>query len=326
MCLQALGAKVVGISFDPGTTRPLFEILRPRLALLKDHQFDVRDGNACTAAFAEAAPSVVFHLAAQPLVRQSYRDPRETFQTNILGTANLLEACRQAGTVKAIVVVTTDKCYENREWEHPYRECDPLGGYDPYSASKACAEIVTASYRDSFLKQAGIAVATARAGNVIGGGDFSEDRLIPDAVRSFASDNPLVLRNPSATRPWQHVLEPLSGYLALAEKLLAEPNGNFDEAWNFGPDPNDNATVGDVARRFSDLWGAGQIEEMAAHDGPHEAGLLMLDSSKARERLGWKPRWDLDTALARTAEWYMAWHRGEDVAELTQRQIEDYFS
>jgi len=315
-CLRREGAEVCGISFDPSTPRILHELLKPRPGMQADIQCNLRDFISTARFVSELQPSLVFHLAAQPLVRQSYRAPLETWSTNVLGTANLLEACRQAGTVKAIVIITTDKCYENREWEQPYRECDPLGGHDPYSASKACAEIVAASYRDSFLKQAGIAVATARAGNVIGGGDFAEDRLIPDAVRAFTSDMPLVLRNPSATRPWQHVLEPLSGYLALAEKMLSEPEGNFDEAWNFGPDAGGNATVGAVAKRFSQLWGAGQIEEMAAHDGPHEAGLLMLDTSKARERLGWKP----------PAEWYMAWHRGEDVAELTQRQIEDYFS
>jgi CDP-glucose 4,6-dehydratase len=325
-CLRREGAEVCGISFDPSTPRFLHELLKPHPGVQADIQCDLRDFTSTARSVSEMQPSLVFHLAAQPLVRSSYRDPLETWSTNVLGTANLLEACRQPGTVKAVVIITTDKCYENREWVYPYRECDRLGGRDPYSASKACTEIVAASYRDSFLNDAGIAIATARAGNVIGGGDFAEDRLIPDAVRAFTSNMPLVLRNPSATRPWQHVLEPLSGYLALAEKLLSEPNGGFDTAWNFGPDANDNATVGTVAKCFSKLWGGGSVEEMATPGGPHEAGLLMLDSSKARTGLGWKPRWDLETALSRTAEWYQAWHCGEDVAELTRQQIEDYFS
>lgn len=323
-CLLAMGARVTGFSLPKPTAEPCFFDLLGLTSRVEDVRDNICDLDCLLRAFAAARPEIVFHLAAQPLVRPSYRNPLETFQTNVLGTAHVLEACRRVDTVKAVVVITTDKCYQNREWVHPYRECDPLGGHDPYSASKACAEIVTASYRDSFLKESGIAVATARAGNVIGGGDFSEDRLIPDAVRAFASDKPLVLRNPSATRPWQHVLEPLSGYLALAEKLLSDPGGEFDQAWNFGPNCEGNATVGHVARRFAELWGNGRVEELASHNGPHEAGLLMLDNSKARAKLGWRPRWDLDTALARTAACYKAWQHGEDVASLMQRQIKEY--
>lgn len=324
LLLSMQKARVSGLSFDVETPRPLHALISDPLK--DDLQLDIRDAPALAGAIERIAPEVVFHMAAQPLVRDSYRVPLETWTTNVIGTANLLEACRKIDCVKAVVVVTTDKCYENREWLHPYREIDRLGGHDPYSASKACTEILTASYRASYLKQGGVGLATARAGNVIGGGDFATDRLIPDAVRAFTADKPLVLRNPLATRPWQHVLEPLSGYLLLAGKLLSEPAGAFDTAWNFGPDADGNASVGSVAERFAALFGKGHVESLSAHSEPHEAGFLQLDSSRAKALLGWRTRWSLDEALQHAADWYRAWSRGEDIAKLMQRQIGIYFA
>lgn len=319
-------AKISGLSLPDEEARALIPLVRSAGMLEREFPGDIRDLATCRQAVAETKPKVVFHLAAQPLVRRSYRDPLETWTTNVIGTANILEACRHSDTVEAIVVVTTDKCYENKEWIYPYRENDRLGGHDPYSASKAGAELVTASYRGSYFRETGIRVATARAGNVIGGGDFAEDRLLPDAVRAFSKNQPLILRNPKATRPWQHVLEPLSGYVALAEKLLDEPNGGFDTAWNFGPDADGNATVGEVAGVFGRLWGNVQVECLDSHSGPHEAGLLQLDNSRAKTLLGWFPRWSLDDTLRHTADWYRAWHEGGDTAALMQQQIENYFN
>lgn len=321
--LACFGAKVSGLSLDATEIKALNSFLTSQL----DNEIfaDIREIDACRRAISETDPEVVFHLAAQPLVRRSYREPLETWTTNVIGTANILEACRHSENIKAIVVITTDKCYENKEWVHPYREGDRLGGHDPYSASKACAELVVASYRDSFFRAKGVQVATARAGNVIGGGDFADDRLIPDAVRAFINDKPLILRHPEATRPWQHVLEPLSGYVALAEKLLSRPHDGLDAAWNFGPNTDGNATVGEVAERFGRFWGGGRIETQSASSGPHEAGLLQLDNSRAKTHLGWHPRWSLEETLSRTADWYLAWHEGRDVAGLMQGQIADYF-
>lgn len=318
-------AHVTGFALETQCAQALIPLVR-KAGLLDCEIFaDIRDAEACLRAVADTKPQVVFHLAAQPLVRRSYCDPLETWTTNVIGTANILEACRQSSSVKAIVVVTTDKCYANKEWVHPYRESDRLGGHDPYSASKAGAELVTASYRDSYFRETGIQVATARAGNVIGGGDLAEDRLLPDAVRAFAQNRPLVLRSPQATRPWQHVLEPLSGYIALAERMLAEPDGGFDTAWNFGPNADGNATVGEVAGKFGDLWGGGQIECLENHGGPHEAGHLQLDNSRAKSLLGWSPGWSLDDALRHTAEWYRIWHGKGDVYGLMERQVEEYY-
>lgn len=324
--LARMEAKITGLSLESESSEVLISLLRKNKLLDREIFGDIRDAGVCLLALAETKPEVVFHLAAQPLVRRSYRDPLETWTTNVIGTANVLDACRQCPSVKAIVVVTTDKCYANMEWVHPYRESDRLGGHDPYSASKAGAELVTASYRDSYFRETGIRVATARAGNVIGGGDLAEDRLIPDAVRAFAQNKPLVLRNPQATRPWQHVLEPLSGYIALAERLLTAPDSGFDAAWNFGPNADGNATVGDVAKKFGDFWGGGQVEYLEVHDGPHEAGLLQLDTSLAKSRLGWSPRWSLDEALRHTADWYRCWDQKGDVYRLMEQQIEDFFN
>jgi len=277
-----------------------------------------------------AQPELVFHLAAQPLVRASYQDPVGTFMTNVIGTAHLLDAARAVGSVRGVVLITTDKVYQNREWIHPYRENDRLGGHDPYSASKAASEIVAASFRSSFFAADGghpAKVATARAGNVIGGGDWAADRLVPDCLSAFGKGKPVALRYPDSVRPWQHVLEPLSGYLALADALLGESDGEFGRAWNFGPGEAGNASVGEVAETMAGLWGEGARvirDSSGAH--PHEAGLLSLDSSLARQELGWRPRWLLRDGLERTVEWYRGWKRGEDMRRLSLEQIADYES
>ena len=276
----------------------------------------------------EARPSVVLHLAAQPLVRQSYSDPRETIETNVIGTMNVLEAVRGVDTVRAVLVVTTDKCYENKEWLWGYRETESLGGYDPYSASKACAEIVTASWRNSFLGSDGIddrqvCVASARAGNVIGGGDVSADRLVPDVIRALAGEEAVVLRNPLAVRPWQHVLEPLHGYLQLARKLMSDEGSSFCEAYNFGPAENDCRPVGEVVELLCEHWGGGQWTLDASHQ-PHEAHLLKLDSSKARARLGWKTRWSLSDAIAEIVRWEQQHLKGQDLRACSLDSLNRY--
>lgn len=305
--LLRMGAEVTGYALPPPTRPSLYQALR----LAEAHHGvtgDVRDAAALAAAVREARPEVVFHLAAQPLVRRSYAEPVETFGTNVMGTVHLLEAVRAVGAVRAVVAVTTDKVYENREWVWPYREDDALGGHDPYASSKAMAELATAAYRRSYFSPAelarhGTAVASARAGNVIGGGDWAEDRLVPDLVRGFASRRPVVIRHPGAIRPWQHVLEPLSGYLLLAERLHAGDAAACD-AWNFGPSDEDARPVGELADRLAARWGDGARwqHEPGAH--PHEAHVLRLDIAKARHALGWSPRWTIATAVDRTADWY----------------------
>ncbi len=323
--LQRLGAEVHGFSLAPLTTPSLFEAAQVEKALASDTQGDIRDYPTFEGALKKANPEIIFHLAAQPLVRASYREPLETLATNVMGTAHLLEAARQVDGLRAIVVITTDKCYENREWVYPYRETDPLGGHDPYSASKACAEIVAASYRASFFGKEGVvAVATARAGNVIGGGDWAEDRLVPDCVRAFSSGQSVELRYPEAVRPWQHVLEPLSGYLMLAEALCGELAPDYAEAWNFGPDASGDATVGKIAQRVAEFWGNGKVVLPTAHNHPHEAGLLRLDITKARSHLHWSPRWSIDRALEETVAWYKAWHSGKDMYAYTLAQIDTF--
>ncbi len=316
--LEQLGAEVAGYSLPPPTTPSHHALLAPTF---REWTADVRDARTLLTACTEFRPEIVFHLAAQPLVRQSYREPLTTFETNVTGTANVLEACRQTDSVRAAVIVTTDKCYRNREWVWPYREADELGGHDPYSASKACAELVVSSYRDSFLREQGILVASARAGNVIGGGDWAEDRLIPDLVRAAVAGESPTVRNPQATRPWQHVLEPLAGYLLLGGHLLAGQT-EFAEAWNFGPSPAANLTVAEMAARMAAHWPAVHCHTPLQTDQPHEATLLMLDSTKAHHRLGWYPVWDVDTTLARTAEWYQACHGQHRL--LTDTQLADY--
>ncbi|MBN9420582.1 CDP-glucose 4,6-dehydratase [bacterium SCN 62-11] len=315
--LQQLGARVHGYALDPITQPSLFESLG--LEMAGDTRGDLRDLAALRAAARAAEPEVVFHLAAQPLVRESYQDPVGTFATNVLGTAHLLESLRGLQSLKTVVVITTDKVYHNEEWAYPYRESDRLGGKDPYSASKAAAELVTASYRDSFLAEQGVRVVSARAGNVIGGGDWSADRLVPDCLRAFAQGQPVELRYPQAVRPWQHVLEPLSGYL-----LLAQREG-FEGGWNFGPKGDEgHAEVGQVVESLARLWGEGARAVLSTEKHPREAGLLRLDISKAQAELGWQPRWSLEQALAATVDWQKGFLAGTSARELCLAQIRDF--
>jgi CDP-glucose 4,6-dehydratase len=300
--LKQLGAEVVGISLAPETQLSHWNLLDLELTL-QHHELDIRNATEVARVFKAAQPEVVFHLAAQPLVRRSYRNPLETWSTNVMGTANVLEACRQTRSVRAILAVTTDKCYENQESVWGYRETDRLGGHDPYSASKAGSELVAASYRSAFFNiENAPLLATARAGNVIGGGDWSEDRLIPDLLRAMAARQSIEIRSPNATRPWQHVLESLSGYLLLGQKLI-EGDANFHGPWNFGPDRSGNRTVAVVLNRLQTHWPEMQWHQTASPQ-PHEANLLYLDSSKAHAHLGWQPLWSLDTAIEKTADWY----------------------
>ncbi len=307
--LHQLGARVSGLALDPPTNPSLYQEAGVEGLLEVDLRADIRDLGVTEAAICQIQPTVIFHLAAQPLVNYGYESPVETYAVNIMGTAHVLEAARKAGSVRAVVVVTTDKCYENHEWVYPYREIDALGGTDPYSSSKACAELLVAAYRASFLRSEGIAVATARAGNVIGGGDWATGRLLPDCVRAFQEGQPLKLRYPHAVRPWQHVLEPLSGYLVLAEKLLGENAEDFCEAWNFGPSKSDSRTVEEVARLAAEYWG-GSIEIAGIDPLHHEARMLQLDSSKARSRLQWRPKWPVEQAVRYSIQGYQAAGQG----------------
>ena len=324
--LARMGARTTGYALSPETELNLFTLAEVNKGLVAHHEADVRHLPTLQAALLAAQPEVVFHLAAQPLVRCGYREPVETWSTNVIGTVNLLEAVRACPSIKAVVVVTTDKCYENHEWLWGYRESDPLGGHDPYSASKAGTELVVQSYRRSFLAEKGVLIASARAGNVIGGGDYSEDRLIPDAARAAQAGQPLLIRSPQATRPWQHVLEPLNGYLLLAERLLAGDMA-CAEAFNFGPEPEGNVSVREILARIENYWPelAWQVDTLAEKNAPHEAGFLYLDSAKARRVLGWQPRWRLDQGLEKTAAWYRA--AVEDASrlpELTLSQFEQF--
>lgn len=325
--LHAMGAEICGYSLDPATDPSLFGVARIG-SILTDTRGDIRDGAAIERAIGDFAPEVVFHMAAQPLVRLSYADPIGTFETNVLGTARVLDAVRRTPSVRAVVSVTTDKCYENKEWVWGYRETDPLGGYDPYSSSKACAEIVSAAFRQSYfhplqLSTHGVAVATARAGNVIGGGDWSVDRLIPDLVRGFLAGEPVLIRRPHAIRPWQHVLEPLHGYIRLAEQLLTH-DPHFATAYNFGPGDDDAQPVGWIVDKMTNFWGEGASWVLDPDHGVHEAGYLKLDASKARAELSWRPRLGLETALEWLVEWYRTWQRGADMQAFTLEQIARY--
>lgn len=327
MWLHELGATVHGFALKPPTTPNLFEAARVGSLLASDTRADLADLSCLTSAMRGARPEVIFHLAAQPLVREGYRDPLGTWATNVIGTAHVLEAARKTDGLRAVVLITTDKVYENRGWHRPYRESDPLGGRDPYSASKAAAEIVGASYRSSFFSGGGhpARVATARAGNAIGGADWASDRLIPDCLRAFDLGQPVRLRYPNAVRPWQHVLEPLAGYLQLAERLEAEDGERFAIAWNFGPDASGNATVAEVAALAARLWGEGASVELApTNDNPHEAELLTLDATRASTELNWSPRWSLAEALEQTVSWHRAWKGGADMLEASRLQILRY--
>jgi len=298
--LTEMGADVVGLALPPETAPNHWDLLGIDI---NQYFHDIRDEQTVARIVAETKPEIIFHLAAQPLVRRSYLAPLETWSTNVMGTANLLEACRQVVSVRAIVVVTTDKCYENQEWPWGYRETDKLGGHDPYSASKAATELVVDSYRKAYFHRADAPLlATARAGNVIGGGDWSEDRLIPDLVRAIGTRTPLEIRSPRATRPWQHVLEALSGYLLLGRNLL-QGKRSFADSWNFGPETESNRTVGQILDRLSSYWPE-LSWQISSHPQPHEASQLYLDSAKAKTKLGWQAIWSLDKTLEATADWY----------------------
>jgi CDP-glucose 4,6-dehydratase len=324
--LTTLGAGVTGYALDPPTQPNLFDALDPG-ARLQHVVADIRDGRRVVAEVQAAQPSVIFHLAAQALVRRAYAEPHETFETNVMGTVNVLEAARACPSVRAVVVVTSDKCYQNLETGRPFRETDAMGGRDPYSASKGCAELVTAAYRESYFAS-GAAVASARAGNVMGGGDWAVDRIVPDCVRALAAGEPIVVRNPDAVRPWQHVLEPLSGYLWLASLMLRDGH-RYDGPWNFGPTEAGGARpVRWLVDRFVDEWGSGSWT-MPADAGrqPHEAHHLSLDSTKAREELEWAPVWDPQTAVRRTAAWYRDYYQAPGTArELVLHQLQAYES
>jgi len=320
--LQSLGAEVHGFSLPPTTQPALF--VEAQVDVEMHNTFgDIRDFGQFSKSVKSFQPEIVIHMAAQAIVRTSYTDPVETISTNVLGTAHLLEALRYCDSVKAVVNVTTDKCYENNEWVWGYRESEPMGGHDPYSASKGCSELITAAYRRSFLKEAGIHVATARAGNVIGGGDWAEDRLIPDLLRAFEKGVTPVIRNPHSIRPWQHVLEPLSGYLLLAQRLYQEGAG-YAEGWNFGPTDEDAKTVESIVNVMAESWGDGANWALDGSDQPHEAQHLKLDISKARTRLGWRPSWSLQTALEKIVDWHRAWINGESVKTYCLKQIAEY--
>lgn len=319
--LQRLGADVTGIALAPSSTPSLFDEAHVTEGM-NSHFCDIRDATALAALLSAARPELVFHLAAQPLVRASYREPLATFATNVMGTAHLLDALRGLDGVRVAVMVTTDKVYRNNEWPYPYREDDALGGHDPYSASKAASEIVIASYRDAFLSAQGVAVASARAGNVIGGGDWSEDRLIPDAVRAWQAGQPLVIRNPGAIRPWQHVLDPLAGYMSLAQKLFDQPA--LAGAYNFGPQTDQAATVRDVAELACSAYGSGATSYENISKGQYEAGWLALEVAKARVALGVAPNWTLTEAVNRTMAWYRAQHEGADARALCETEIAAY--
>jgi CDP-glucose 4,6-dehydratase len=319
--LRRLGADVVGIGLPPITAPSLFGLAAID-ALIDSRIGDIRDADEMARLVRSSAPDVIFHLAAQALVRKSYSEPLPTFATNVQGTANVLEAVRASGTARVVVAITTDKVYRNVEQIYPYRETDPLGGHDPYSASKAAAEIVIASYRDSYLAGQGIAVASARAGNVIGGGDWSEDRLIPDAVRAWSMGQPLSIRRPQAFRPWQHVLEPLAGYLKLAERLWGEPA--LAGAYNFGPPTHEAASVREVVLLARQCYGSGEVSWSESNEGPHEAGWLALEVAKSLHVLAIAPRWPLRTAVQRTMTWYRRQHEGANASELCAQEIADY--
>jgi CDP-glucose 4,6-dehydratase len=325
--LAHLGADVRGYALDPYTDPNLFDVLRLG-GKIEDIRGDIRDPRALDEALTSFAPEVVFHLAAQPLVRLSYADPIGTYETNVIGTARVLDAIRRTPSVRAVVSVTTDKCYENKEWPWGYRETDPLGGYDPYSSSKACAEIVSAAFRQSYfpvekLAQHKVAIATARAGNVIGGGDWSLDRLLPDLVRGFLTGQPVPIRRPHSIRPWQQVLEPLHGYITLAERLLTG-DPRYATAFNFGPSDDDARPVQWIADRMAHTWGDGASWFLDLDPSVHEATYLKLDTSRARAELDWTPRLNLTTALDWLVQWYRAHDRGDDMQALTLDQIKAY--
>jgi CDP-glucose 4,6-dehydratase len=328
LLLNKLGADVHGFALPPPTNPSLFEEAKIG-ELITSYIGDVRDLEQLSDVFNRIKPEIVIHMAAQPLVRDSYKIPVETYAINVMGTVNVLEACRHTESVRAIVNVTTDKCYENKEWYWGYRENEPMGGFDPYSNSKGCSELVTSSYRNSYFHpkdygRHGVAIASARAGNVIGGGDWAADRLIPDFIRAISQNRKVVIRSPYAIRPWQHVLEPLTGYLTLAAKLYTE-GAKYDGGWNFGPDDKDARNVEWIMQKICKLWGDGATYEVDTNPQPHEASYLKLDCSKAKAELGWEPRWNIDKALESIVEWNKVYLTGQDVRKITEKQIEEFY-
>jgi CDP-glucose 4,6-dehydratase len=321
--LQSMGAIVKGYSLAPPTSPSLFDVADVAKGMESDIG-DIRNLDVLKKSMMTFNPDVLIHMAAQPLVRLSYIEPVETYSTNVMGTVNVLEAARSCTNLKAIVSVTTDKCYENKEWAWGYRENEPMGGHDPYSNSKGCAELVTAAYRSSFFHSTDTAsIATARAGNVIGGGDWAEDRLIPDILKAFEESRPVVIRNPLSTRPWQHVLEPVSGYLVLAEQLYV--NGTeFAEAWNFGPKDEDCKPVNCILDQMVASWGVGASWELDKNNNPHEAGFLKLDCSKAALKLHWHPKWNLETTLDLIVNWHQEWKAGNNMNKHCLQEIANY--
>lgn len=327
--LHELGVQITGYALAPPTDPSLFELCTIE-KLTTSIIADVRDGQALSKAMLDAQPDIVIHMAAQPLVRDSYKIPVETYAINVMGTVNLFEAVRQCKSVRCVINVTTDKCYENKEWVWGYRENEPLGGFDPYSNSKACSELVTASYRSSYFDprryaEHNVAIASARAGNVIGGGDWAVDRLIPDCIRAILDGQKVLIRNPHAIRPWQHVLEPLSGYLTLAQRLY-EAGVQYSGAWNFGPDDSDAQPVERLVQTLCSKWGSDASYEIDKGTHPHEAHYLKLDCSKAKSELGWHPRWGLDKAIENIVKWTAAYRDRKDLSQVCVEQIRQYSS
>lgn len=329
--LHSLGAEITGFSLSPPTTSNLFELANIQ-SITSTILGDIRNREALNSALIDAEPEIIFHLAAQPIVGVSYQNPLETYETNVMGTVNLFEAIRKEvekkKTIKAVINVTSDKCYENKEWIWGYRENDPMGGYDPYSNSKACSELVTSSYRNSFFNPKnfelhGVALASARAGNVIGGGDWAENRLVPDCIRAILKNEKITIRYPYAIRPWQHVLEPLSGYLLLAQKLYME-GAQYAEGWNFGPQDYDAKTVEWMVQTICRKWGGHSTYQMEKGHNYHEATFLKLDSSKSMQKLGWKPRWNAEYAIEKVVEWTKAYAQHECIEEICLKQIKEY--
>lgn len=324
--LNSLGANVHGFSLAPDNNSIFFKSTNLSKKIVTNSYGDIRDYKQFEYFIKNSEPEIIFHMAAQPLVRASYKNPIDTFNTNIMGVANLFEISRDIKTLKAIINITTDKCYENKEKLEAYKEDEPLGGYDPYSSSKACSEIVTSAYRKSFLNDLGIQVATARAGNVIGGGDWSEDRLIPDILRAIKLKNKVRIRYPSAIRPWQHVLEPVTGYLMLAMKLYDEKN-IYNEAWNFGPEAKDCVTVKEIASKIFNISGIEITNlEIPNSPQPHEAGLLKLDSTKSKNRINWVPRLRVEEAILYTLKWHESFESGEDMFDFSINQFKEYLN
>lgn len=316
------GARLTGYSLQPSTNPSLFETIQIQKEI-NNYFENICNYKTLLKALNQSQPEIVFHLAAQPLVLKSYQDPIETYNTNVMGTVNLLEAIRSVKSVKAVIVITSDKCYENKEWLWPYRENESMGGHDPYSSSKGCAELVTSAFRNSFFKDSSTAVASVRAGNVIGGGDWSENRLIPDIIRSIVKNETLELRNPNSIRPWQHVLEPLHGYLLLAEKMVLE-NVKYSEAWNFGPANESHKEVSHIIKKFEDLWGSKLKIKKIENEKKHEAVLLKLDSTKANTVLKWLPKLNLDETIKYIVDWHKAFENKDNMKLFTSNQIDSF--